>query len=452
MRTVFIKVSFLLMLCLLLNEAKSQRNLDSYIAEGLENNLAIKQRHLSLEKALNGLQVARSLYLPSLSADMTYTTATGGRMINLPVGDLLNPVYNTLNQLTQSQLFPQIENEQINFLPRNYYDARLRATMPIINTDIKHNRALNEKRVAMQEADVEIYQRELVKEIKQAYYNYLAALDAVAIYQNAMELSKEGKRVNERLLDAGSGLPAYVIRANAEIADAESKLTEAEQQVSNAQNYFNMLLNRDADIPIEVDKIAHSSGEQGTFSLLAEVDQREEIEVLTNQIAVQETLMKMHRDVFFPKLNAFVDVGSQAENMRFNRDAQYVMFGAQLTFPVFEGNRNKLKIKESQIAVAEAENRLAQARQQLQLSANVAKNEVVTAHKNYQSAQQRVTAAETYHRLIQRGFSEGVNTYIEIIDARSQMTSAQLARNLAAYKWLSALANLERETASYLLK
>lgn len=451
MRTVFIKVYFFFSFCFFLKEGNGQVNLDSYITEGLENNLAIKQRHLSLDKALNALKVAKSMYLPSLSVDMTYTSASGGRMINLPVGDMLNPVYSTLNQLTQSQLFPQIENERINFLPRNYYDARVRAAMPIINTDIKHNRAVNEKMVVMQEADVEVYQRELVKEIKQAYYNYLATLDAVGIYQNTMLLSKEGKRVNERLLDAGSGLPAYVIRSNAEIADTEAKLTEAEQQVASARYYFNMLLNREADAQIEVHKVDQQLESQVT-ALQTEIDRREEIKVLTHQVEIQETLMKMHRQVFVPKLNAFVDVGAQAENMQFNRDAQYVMFGAQLTFPIFEGNRNKLKVKESQIAVAEAENRLAQVRQQLQLSANVAKNEAVATYKSYQSALQRVTAAETYHRLIQRGFSEGVNTYIETIDARSQMMAAQLARNLAAYKWLSALANLERETASYLLK
>ncbi|VTQ03109.1 hypothetical protein [Sphingobacterium daejeonense] len=61
-------------------------------------------------------------------------------------------------------------------------------------------------------------------------------------------------------------------------------------------------------------------------------------------------------------------------------------------------------------------------------------------------------AAATYQRLILRGFNEGVNTYIETIDARSQYTNSQMANNIAAYKLLSAMAKLERENASYPLK
>jgi len=66
---------------------------------------------------MNGLEVARSMFLPNITFDLTYSHADGGRSIDLPIGDMLNPVYATLNQLTNSPNFPQIQNEQINFLP-----------------------------------------------------------------------------------------------------------------------------------------------------------------------------------------------------------------------------------------------------------------------------------------------------------------------------------------------
>ncbi|NGM90723.1 TolC family protein, partial [Parapusillimonas sp. SGNA-6] len=244
------------------------------------------------------------------------------------------------------------------------------------------------------------------------------------------------------------GLHAYVVRADAEIAQVEAQLNEAEQQRLNAQYYFNTLLNREALDPIDFGSNPHID-QSLESSLGLSVDEREELDILAKQIDVQETVVKMNRQVFFPKLNAFVDAGSQAENMRFDKESQYLMIGAQLTFPIFEGNRNRLKIKESQIAVAETQNQLTQVKQQLELAARVARNEVVTTKKNYRSAKQQVEAADTYQRLIQRGFNEGVNTYIETIDARAQFTSARLAENIARYKWLAALAKLERETATY---
>ncbi|MFD2598851.1 TolC family protein [Sphingobacterium corticis] len=428
---------------------QAQNVLDDYIAFGRKHNLTIVEKSLSLEKAMTNLEMARSMYLPSLTFDATYTTANGGRMIELPVGNLLNPVYQTLNQLTQSQSFPQIENERINFLPRNYYDARFRAGMPILNTDIKHNKRVNEQMVRMREHEVEIYERELVRDIKVAYYNYCSAEDGVKVYENALNLAQEGKRVNERMVDAGNGLHAYVVRANAEIAQAEAKLVEAQQQVSNAKYYFNMLLNREAEEIIQ--RQTTNASDLGQQSSGLQIDSREELEALGNQINMQETLVKMNKQVFVPKLNAFVDLGSQAENMRFNRNSQYVMIGAQLSMPIFEGGRNKLKIKESQLAVAEGKQQKLRVQQQLETSARIANNDVTSSIKNYQNAKQQLEAAATYQRLIQRGFNEGVNTYIETIDARSQLTNAQLAENLALYKWLIASAKLERETASYIL-
>ncbi len=423
--------------------------LDQYIKQGLDSNLVLIQKDLSMKRAMNGLDVARSMYLPNITFDLTYSHADGGRSIDLPIGDMLNPVYATLNQLTNSENFPQINNEQINFLPKNYYDAKIRTSIPIINTDIKHNRVIQEKVLEMSKTEVELYRRELVKDIKIAYYNYLSAVQAKVIYENALKLAQEGKRVNEKLLEAGKGLPAYVIRANAEIAQQESKIVEAEQQIKNAKFYFNALLNREADSEIIFRESGKGFNDLNTANLSVNVDGREEIKSLEGNIEIQESLVDMSKQAFVPKLSAFLDLGSQAEGLRVNRYSQYYMVGAQLTFPIFQGNRNRLKIQENQIAVSEAQNKLDQAKQQLELSANVAKNELIAMQRNYESSKVQMEAAATYQRLILRGFNEGVNTYIETIDARSQFTNSQLANNIAAYKLLSAMAKLERENATY---
>lgn len=426
--------------------------LEQYVQQGLDSNLVLIQKDLSMKKAMNGLEVARSMYLPNITFDLTYSHADGGRSIDLPIGDMLNPVYTTLNQLTQSSNFPQIENEQITFLPKNYYDAKVRTSVPIINTDIKHNKVVREKMVELSKTETETYKRELVKDIKIAYFNYLSAVQAKEIYLNALTLAKEGRRVNEKLLEAGKGLPAYVIRSDAEIAQQESKIAEAEQQIKNAKYYFNSLLNRDANAEIYFDPAQSRTNDLHATELSVNIDGREELKSLEGNISIQESLVEMSKQAFVPKLSAFLDLGSQAEGLRVSRQSQYFMVGAQLSFPIFQGNRNRLKIQENQIAVAEAQNKMDQAKQQLELSAEVAKNELIAMQKNYESSKIQMEAASTYQRLILRGFNEGVNTYIETIDARSQYTNSQMANNIAAFKLLSAIAKLERENASYQLK
>ncbi|MHC8950121.1 TolC family protein [Sphingobacterium hungaricum] len=446
MRTALIILSFLALF--LLPEKSRAQKVDDYIQVGLKNNLVLAEKNLSLDKALNGLKMAKNMYLPTIGFDFTYTHADGGRSIDLPVGDMLNPVYNTLNQITQSNAFPNIANEQITFLPKHYYDAKIRTSMPLFNADIKNNKAIKEQVVTLGQKEIEIYKRELVKDIKEGYYTYMSAADAVAIHESGLQLARESKRVNEKLLDAGKGLPAYVIRADAEIAQGEAKIVEAKQQQQNAKLYFNSLLNRDPQDAIELDSTLLSN-KTTVPDLNSTFAEREELDALETNIHIQELLVKMDKQVFLPKLNAFVDLGSQAEQMRVNSQSQYYLVGAQLSIPIFAGNRNKLKIQESEISVAEARNKLDQAKQQLQLAVQVASNDVIAAHRNYESSKIQVNAAATYQRLIQRGFNEGVNTYIETIDARNQYTSARLANNISTYRLLVALAKLERESAAY---
>jgi outer membrane protein TolC len=46
---------------------------------------------------------------------------------------------------------------------------------------------------------------------------------------------------------------------------------------------------------------------------------------------------------------------------------------------------------------------------------------------------------------VERGYREGVNSLIEFIDARNQLTSASLQKNLSTYKLLKANAQLKRQ-------
>jgi outer membrane protein TolC len=85
----------------------------------------------------------------------------------------------------------------------------------------------------------------------------------------------------------------------------------------------------------------------------------------------------------------------------------------------------------------------------MSLSAKMAQNNLSASLVNYTAAQKQMEAASAYQRLIERGYREGVNTYIETLDARNQLINASLLININEFKVLIAAAELERETASY---
>ncbi|MEJ0102027.1 MAG: TolC family protein [Bacteroidota bacterium] len=363
----------------------------------------------------------------------------------------LNNVYSTLNRLTQTTDFQQLKNQSINFLPENFYDAKVRTTVPIINPDIKYNKKINAQEIFLSKYEIEIYKRDLVKNIKTAYFNYLNALEAISIYKSSLQLANEGKRVNEKLVENGKGLPAYVLRSNSEIENVKARITAAEQQANNTRLYFNFLLNRNQseEIGIQYNAEAQIKNIPGLLTGEKPASGREELKALQQVISVNETVFQMNKAVYYPKLNGFLDLGSQAQNWKFNSQSRYYMVGLQLDVPIFAGFRNRNKIKQAGLDVKNAQLNAEQVKQQLDLSGSVARNNLVSAYQTFLSSQKQLEAAQAYQRLIERGYREGSNTFIETVDARNQLTQSQLLVSVNQYNVLIAAAGLERETASF---
>ena len=150
------------------NAASQNPALDRYISEGIRSNLGLKQKKLDYAVNLSALKEARGLFLPDVSLQARYTVARGGRVISLPVGDLLNPVYSTLNLLTASDLFPQIENQEFRFYRPREHETKVSLMQPIFNAELIHNYRIRKKQTEIAEIDIHRYRRELVEEITRA--------------------------------------------------------------------------------------------------------------------------------------------------------------------------------------------------------------------------------------------------------------------------------------------
>jgi outer membrane protein len=439
--------SFLIFFVLSLN-TWAQTVLDQYIKDGLKNNIVLQQKNISLEKALFDLKEANALFLPSINLNSTYVTGKGGRYFNFPLGDLMNPVYNTLNDLTESNNFPNVENQELYFNPNNYYDAHIRSSVPIVNTDIIYNKSIRKEQAKLQQYEVDVYKRELVKNIKISYYNYLSALSAVKVLESAEHLVNKNLEVNKSLLKNGKGLHASVLRTESEVEMIKVELTNARNQVVNASRYFNFLLNKPLDEPILTDDSIQNLSEISSLYAEAEVGQREELKQVLTGEKIYSYQYKLNRSYWIPRVSAFLDLGSQGADMEISDKSRYYLFGAQLDIPIFNGLQNGYKIKRSKLDLKYSTLNSKNIFQQLELSASTAKNNLTAAYQEYQGSQKQLASAKSYFKLIETGFNEGTNSLIEYLDARNQLTSSELKLTITTFKVLQAVATLERETAS----
>ena len=435
-----------LILVLFAGIARAQ-TLEEFVQEGLKSNLVLQQKNVSLQQAQQSLKIAKSYFLPSVNVLADYTSGEGGRNIAIPIGDLLNPVYTSLNQMTQSDAFPHVENVKQNFFPKNFYDARVRTSIPLINTDLYINEAIQSQQVMLKHYEVDVYKRQLVLDIKTAYYSHLAAQAAVGIYESALTLVQKNVDINESLLRNGKSLPANVLRSKSEEERVKAELNNSRNQVRNTRQYLNFLLNRDLDRDIHttssLQHLVFASDTAGSAS------NREEIQMVKTLQGINESSLRMSRLSRLPKVNAFMDLGTQASDWKYNGDSRYYLVGVQLSLPIFQGFRNDITIRQQKLELQKTEYQLSNTNQQLDLAVTLSKNQLQTTLQNYQAAQEQLKSAQSYFHLVEKGYKEGVNSLIEFLDARNQFTNSLLQVNLRQLEVLTAEARVERETASY---
>ena len=450
-----------LIICLLIlrgitAEAQQSNILDAYIKEGLMNNATLKTQQFDVERSVMALEEAKTLFMPRVNFQTQYTLAAGGRNIQFPIGDLLNPVYNTLNKLTQSNNFANQENQNINFLPNNFHDTKVHAVYPILNKEITYNREIKKELITVEQAKINVYKRELVKNIKLAYIQYLQANHAVSIYKNALGLVRENLRVNEKLVKNDVATNAPVLKAKMEISKVENSIVEAENNVKNAAAYFNFLLNKPLDSTIDIDseiqnpKSKIETPPQYIQANSTEIQaKREEFAQIQGGLRAVSLQKKMNESYKTPKIGASLDLGFQGFGFKIWDRQAYGLLGLQLDIPLYSANVNKLKIQQNDIELRKIQAQTAEVLQQIQLQIQIAKTNLETSYQAFKVNDAELISAKEYYRLTERRYREGQALQIEVVDARTQMTTAELKRSLSQFTVLMREIELERADAGF---
>lgn len=446
-------ITLLLILFLIPTLSKSQSDiLNSYIQEGLKSNLQLQQEQLNYEKAAQNLKLARSLFLPQISANTNYTLADGGRRINFPVGDLLNPVYTTLNTLTGSNAFPQISNVNEQFLPNNFHDTKLRVIQPLFNPEIYFNYKAQKELISVQEAQRRAYENELKYNITTAYFQYLQTEESITIYKKTRTLLVEVLKLNQRLVANDKATKDVALNAAYELDKIELQLTQAIKNNEVAKSFFNFLINRDLASSIDKDSTIRSS--LATKTPLPELTetalrQRQEIHQLRSALDANEHIISLAKgNSYLPKINAVGDLGYQGFKYEFNDNQQYWLAQFSLSWDLFKGGEKKAKVQQAKLDHQITENRLAQLKKQIELQVIQSYYGLEATQRSYRAAQSGILNAEKSFQIVRAKYFEGQALLIEYMDAQNKLTTARLAETIGAYEVLISEAALHRTIAN----
>lgn len=426
--------------------------LDALVEEALRSNLALAGQSIEVDRAAARLAEARSRFLPRIDLAARYTVADGGRTIDVPVGDLLNGAYATLNQYLASQGLPprfgQVANQSIPLLRESEQETKVRLTQPLYAPAISRGARAARAGLAAREAQRTAYRRQLRAEVHEAYFRHIQAAAGVAIYTSALELVEESLRVNRTLAAQDKVTDDVVLRAQAEAATVRQQLADAVKGRDLARSYLNFLLNRPLATPVpelaESAASAYGSMLEKVELPVLEATRREELAALDAARSAARANAEAVAARRRPTLALAIESGIQGENYRTGADARYSMGSVVLDWNLFDGaeRRNataQARADERRVALQHEETRL-----QTELQLQEARDEFLVARSALTTAGLRRDSAREAYRLIARREAEGLASQITVLDARTTLTSAELNFVSSRARLAIAAARLDR--------
>lgn len=409
----------------------SGQSFEPIVKRAWEHNKLLNAKKFQLDAASLSLREAKSLYGPTIVFGTQYTLAAGGRSISFPVGDLLNPVYGTLNQLTQTSAFPQIENVNEQFLPNNFYDARFRITQPIYYPDLAINKKLKSEAIVSKDIEIKAFKRELSKEVMTAYFAVMTSKKAIAIYEAADTLIIEAKRTTQSMIKNGIALPSALSRIENQASNNLSQKIDATANHTNAINYFKFLTGMAKE-----ENVVDVALPELPIIIDDKVGLREDIQQINQGIKMQSLAIQKENNFYKPKFGAQLDLGSQDFDFGFE---PYALLGINLEVNIFDSKRNSFKKEAIKAEILSLESQKSHVEDMISLQIDIAKENVLSAINQANTYKSRIAATDRIYQDVQKKYREGTANYLDLIDAQTQVTQVNqqyiIAQNNSWVKW-----------------
>lgn len=415
--------------------AQSSVVLDNYIQTGLNSNLALRQQELDLRQSMEAVRQARSLFYPTVQFNATYTRAAGGRSIGIPIGDLLNPVYGTLNQITQTNAFPMVENQEEQFLPDNFQETYLKVAYPLFNSDLKYNHQIQDQLVLSKTAQKAAYEHELRYRITAAYLQYLQTLEAEKIWQHSKSVLLELRRFNQALVDNQVATRDVVATADYELSKAEQEIFQLKSQQNTARAYFNFLINRDLQEVLIVDTALLQQGvrayDLNELVRAAQSDRQELAALRAGQGAANAALKLNEARRMLPSAYIGGQLGFQGFGYHFGDNQAYALAQVGIKYDIFSGGQTKSKIQQARIESEKLLSQYSEVEQQIALQVTQSWNALENARNAWATSKQGLIAAEEIFRIVNNKYRANQALLLEYLDAQNRVTTARLQVLLA---------------------
>jgi len=319
-----------------------------------------------------------------------------------------------------------------------------------VNAEILLNKKIKKEAISQKQAEVIVFKRGLVRDIKLAYYNIVMVNQQIEIFNNADKLLLDNFKITQSRFANGKALKGSVLRIQSDINENHAKRIEAQNRLKTAYAYLNFLTNESLGNHVNIDTTGFKSTEK---SLLGAVpnpqDEREEITALKSSLNQASFTVTLRKSAYLPVISTFLDGGYQSTYLKFNTDSRYLLGGVSMKWDIFSGFQNKHKIDMARKDMEILKSKISESANQYEYLRLTAQNELESAVAQLRSNTKNIFFLEEYYRETKSRYDQGMVLLLELNDALTQLINARLQYEVSNTTVLVKKAELERNTASY---
>lgn len=393
----------------------------SYVKTALNNNNIIQEVTQKEEASKARFKQSLGNYLPSLSLQSRYSRSEGGRSFSLPLGDIINPVYQTLDFPEESML----DNREINLIPEKEYEAKLSIIQPIFNPLIYLGSQIAKEEISIQKLTKEITKVEIAKAIRLSYYSWILTKESQKVYKLSLEQAKKQLSITEKLNEAGMVTSDAVLAMQSDVLEAEQDLTESSFLEKSVRWNINKILNKPLDESLQY-------LEPDSLIIKIKSNRVNEDSIINNKIQILKSLnkissksKKIEQLKHLPTLALAIDAGILSDDLEF-RDDGFINGSLVLQWDLFSGLKRKNRISETNHLLKANEFKLKEEKTDLQKSIRNYLNKLETAKLALIPAEKLLETSELYYDRILNSYKNGTKTASDLSAAHLKLNKAAL--------------------------
>lgn len=394
-----------------------------------ENNTIIKISEEEFQQAKADFRQTNAVFLPNITASHTAIATTNPLMA---FGSKLNQEI-----LTQNDFNPALLNDPSQI---ENYATKFEIQQPLINMDGMFQRKAAKSKMEAMSLKTERTQEYLAFEVEKAYMQLQLAYKAVDVLEKALEAANANKKLADNSFKQGYLQRSDVLNVEVRVTEVQNQLQSAKSNVQNASNYLSFLMNDETYVVYTpTDELTVSTFEMEDKSIS---ENRSDIKAMELASNAYEAMNKADKMAFLPRLNAF---GSYElyDDQIFQADANGYLFGAQLSWDIFQGSKRFGKAQKSKSEFEKSKLEYKQYVSQSNLELNKAKRALLDAENKLKLTALALEQSEESLRIRTNRFKEGLEKTSDLLMADTQFAQKQLEYYQTIFEYNYAQAYLQ---------